>query len=246
MTDAPTETPRVAAAVPPADPLARLHHMSNTAGITSQEYVAINLPSVVALILGMCSLVVLVFHQIVLVAIPAAAIAFGVAALVQIRNSNGTQTGRPAAWAGIVLALLLGGSEVGARAVQAWNQQSDEQQVAQLFSTLGRHLARAENDQAYDLFTDRFKARISRQAFDAQWGMVQTGVARIKSVEWNGVPMFFQRDGSGTLMGSSMAVFHFEREGDTGRQGVIVRQEPSGWKIDDMPGVFPQEGVGSR
>src|SRR5687768_15951322 len=106
MTDAPTtDSPRTAAAAaaPPADPLARLHHMSNTAGITSQEYVAINLPSVFSTLLGLASLAVLVFHQWVLLVIPLAAIAFGVAALRQIRDSNGTQTGRAFAWVGIVL-----------------------------------------------------------------------------------------------------------------------------------------------
>ena len=74
MTDAPTDASSPIAAVPPADPLARLHHMSTTAGITTQEYVAINVASVVTVVLGMLSLAVLLFHQVVLLVIPAAAI----------------------------------------------------------------------------------------------------------------------------------------------------------------------------
>ena len=204
MTDAPTESPSTA-----VDPLARLHHMSNTAGVTAQEYVAINLPSVVALVLGMLSLVVIVFHQYILLVVPAAAVVFGLAALSQIRDSNGTQWGRPLAWAGIALAVLLGGGEVTQQVVQARATASDQQQVAQLIKTLGEHIARGDNAAGYAMFSERFRARVPREKFDAQWEVLRKNVSELKAIYWNGVPMGFQEDGSGTLNGVAMAVFEF-------------------------------------
>src|SRR5215213_1889000 len=75
------------------DALARLHKMSTTAGITSQEYVAINIPAIIALVLGLASVVALLNVSGVLLVIPLAAIVTAFAALSQIRASNGTQTG---------------------------------------------------------------------------------------------------------------------------------------------------------
>src|SRR4051794_22135980 len=74
------------------DPLASLHKMSTTAGITSQEYVAINIPSIIALVLGLASIVAVVVP--ILLVVPLAAIVTAVASLRQIRDSNGTQSGR--------------------------------------------------------------------------------------------------------------------------------------------------------
>src|SRR6476660_5325715 len=66
------------------DPLASLHKMSTTAGITSQEYVAINIPSIVAFVLGIASLVA-VLNPVLLV-LPLAAVVTAYAALSQIRD----------------------------------------------------------------------------------------------------------------------------------------------------------------
>ena len=96
------------------DPLANLHKMSTTAGITSQEYVAINIPSIISVVLGVAS-VVAVLNPVLLV-VPLAAVLTALASLSQIRASNGTQTGRGFAILGIVLALGIGGF-VFARAI---------------------------------------------------------------------------------------------------------------------------------
>jgi hypothetical protein len=92
------------------------------------------------------------------------------------------------------------------------------------------------------LFTERFRARVSREQFDAQWNVVQTGVSPINKIDWNGVKMYFERDGSGTMMGTAMGVFHFANNPDNlGRQPFILRREPAGgWQIDDIPALFPQ------
>lgn len=250
MTDAPTDVSPQIAAVPPADPLARLHHMSTTAGITTQEYVAINVASVVAVILGMLSLAVLLFHQVVLLVIPAAAIVFGLVALRQIRDSNGTQWGRPLAWAGIFLAVLLGGGDLARGFVQGRVQESDQQQVAQLISKLGDLVAKNDDATAYSLFTDRFRARVTPDAFTQKWGIVRKNVGPVKAINWNGVGMRFERDGSGTLYGMAMAKVEFSVATATdGRQQVNVRKGTTGWQIDAIPLLFSEDrkktGAGS-
>src|SRR3954454_16156428 len=105
------------------DALAGLHKMSTTAGITSQEYVAINIPAIVALVLGLAS-VVAVLNPVLLV-VPLAAIVTAFAALSQIRASNGTQTGRPFAILGIVLALAIGGYVLARALVDRYQSKAD-------------------------------------------------------------------------------------------------------------------------
>ncbi len=241
MTDAPTQSsPAV-----PSDPLARLHHMSSTAGVTGQEYVAVNLPAIGALFLGIASVLVLVFHSAVLLVIPLAALAFGVTSIRQIKQSNGTQTGWGLEWVGILLALGLGGTEFVVRAVEAGGQRSDQQQLAQMFKTLGDHVGKGDYPAAYAMFTDRFKARVSPEKFAAQWKAAQDMLSSVKSIEWNGVPMIFEADGAGTPMGTGLAMFHFNSEGPTGgqagRQQIIFRKEGQVWQFDDIPAMFPPE-----
>ena len=86
------------------DPLARLHRMSRTAGLGAQDYVAINVAAVLSVLLGL------------LLVIPLAGVICGIVALHQIKDSNGTQTGRGIAWTGIALSVLfaavVGGREL--------------------------------------------------------------------------------------------------------------------------------------
>src|SRR4051794_31568703 len=91
--------PPPGAAPPDDDPLAHLHKMSTTAGVSSQDYVAINIPSLVAFVLGLASVLAAVFPVALL--LPALSIAFAIASLSQINRSNGTQTGRGFAYLGI-------------------------------------------------------------------------------------------------------------------------------------------------
>src|SRR5437867_2385125 len=89
----------------PPDPMAHLHKMSTTAGVGSQDYVAINNAAIVSVILGLCT--ALAFLGIPFLIIGAAGIVFGIIALVQIRHSNGTQGGAGLAILGILLSLVI-------------------------------------------------------------------------------------------------------------------------------------------
>src|SRR5690348_12044880 len=113
----PTETP---ASDPTADPaelhLARLHKMSTTAGLGSTDYVAVNTPAVIALILGLASAAVLIDP--IFFVVPLAGLICSIMAISQIRRSNGTQTGL--GLAALALLLTFGFSAfVGYRALSA-------------------------------------------------------------------------------------------------------------------------------
>src|SRR5687767_9055265 len=71
-----------------ADPLAKLHRMSRTAGLGTQDYVAINVAAVVSALLGLASVLALVTS--LLLVIPVAGVICGLVALYQIKDSNGT------------------------------------------------------------------------------------------------------------------------------------------------------------
>src|SRR5688500_6602889 len=134
--------PKSTATLPPPtdpdgpDPLASLHKMSNTAGITSQEYVAINIPSIIALLLGLASVVAVLTP--VLLVVPLAAVVTAFAALSQIRASNGTQTGRAFAILGVVLALEIGSFVVVREVTRRYQSQADRQAIAAKIDELGR------------------------------------------------------------------------------------------------------------
>src|SRR5687768_5111201 len=90
-----------ATADPAPDPLHNLYRMSRTAGLGSGEYVAINNTSVIAFLMGVASVLALLNPFLLVFAV--VAVVLGVMALIQIRSSNGTQTGRAFAIAGILL-----------------------------------------------------------------------------------------------------------------------------------------------
>src|SRR3954468_1363531 len=106
----------------PDDPIAHLHKMSTTAGVGSQDYVAINNAAIVSVILGLCT--ALAFLGIPFLIVGAAGIVFGVIAIVQIRHSNGTQGGLGLAILGILLSLAIAGS-VAAVSIMDWTHQRE-------------------------------------------------------------------------------------------------------------------------
>src|SRR5438105_4652126 len=125
---------------PPAgdDPLAHLHKMSTTAGLGTTEYVAVNGTSIVALILGVASALSLFANE--LLVIPLVAIVLSVVAFFQIKNSNGTQTGKSLAALGLVCALGFTALVGGRLLFQIIGNRSDEQAVDQLLSQLDQTL----------------------------------------------------------------------------------------------------------
>ena len=230
-------TASAAAAPGVDDPLAKLHKMSTTAGVASQQYVAINTAAVVAALLGVASALAL-FSPLLLL-IPLAGIIVSCVAWRHIANSNGTETGRPLAAIGLVLSLLLGGGIFGREVFDRLRAREDARTMQAVADQLTRHLQAKNYTAAYDLFSVPFHQRISPDQFKARWeGLLQTG--SLRSMTWNGVlPVYETVEGGQTLTGViSMAVDLQDREG---RFTFLFRKSGDAWQLDNIPDVFRVE-----
>ena len=224
------------------DPLASLHKMSTTAGITSQEYVAINIPSILALILGLAS--VLAALTPVLLLIPVAGIIVALVALSQIRASNATQTGRGFAWLGIILSLAIGGFVLARAALEQAKTRADRDVIVRQIEELGRHVAAGDSEKAYAMFSDRFHARVNRATFDAVWEQSQKvpTLGRITSMQWNRTSIYFQDDpATGVRAATAFAWVTFEKSPEKARHPLVFRKSDGRWAIDDATQLFPSE-----
>jgi hypothetical protein len=249
MTDLRDPSPAAPSEPPPdardasVDPLASLHKMSTTAGITSQEYVAINIPSILAAVLGLASLLPVVFSPILML-VPVAAVVVAWVALSQIKASNGTQTGRGFAWLGIVLALALGGFVVVRGVLERSRTAADRETIVRQIEELGRHVSAKEYDAAYAMFGPRFHNRVDRPTFEAVWEQAQSSAAlgHIQSMRWNQTSIFFESDpGSGTRVATAYAWVKFDKSNDMARHPLVFRKSGGNWVIDDAPVLFPGE-----
>lgn len=222
-----------------ADALASLHKMSTTAGISTQEYVAINIPSIVALFLGLAGVLAVLWP--VLLLVPAAGIVVGLIALAQIRASNGTQTGRGFALLGILIALAIGGF-VAVRSVIERNQSGvDRQEIIRQIEQLGRHVGAKEYDAAYAMMTDRFRSRVSRSEYEAVWEASQAyeSLGRMKSMEWNRTDILFMDDPTtGVRIATAYGWVRFEKSDHLARHPLIFRKIDGRWQVDDVPQMF--------
>jgi hypothetical protein len=219
--------------------LSHLYHMSTTAGVGSQDYVAINPTSIAALLLGLGSVVVVLGY--ILLLVPAVGIVCAIVALIQISRSNQTQTGRGLAISGLVLCVLFAGGRLGFAGYQRLHTASDERQVAQLMHELGDDLEARRYDQAYALFDDRFRARVDMAEFTQEFdNFIKVGIGRVLSIEWNRQGMEFeQTPDSGTTYGTAMGLFRFASGGEPTRLVIQFDKISGQWKITSIPNLFP-------
>src|SRR3954469_9558517 len=126
-------------ATEPSDAISNLHKMSTTAGVGSQDYVAINNAAIVSVILGLCT--ALAFLGVPFLIVGAAGIVFGIIAIVQIRHSNGTQGGMGLAILGILLSLAIAGSVTAASVIDWQHRQRDQDDIEKVLNQLGQHIA---------------------------------------------------------------------------------------------------------
>ena len=226
-----------------SDPLASLHKMSTTAGITSQEYVAINIPSILALIVGLASVVAALTP--VLLLVPVAGVVVGLVALSQIRASNGTQTGRGFAWAGILLSLGIGTFVMVGAVIERSRTAADRRAIVGQIDELGRYIASRDYDKAYAMFSDRFHNRINRSAFDAVWDQAQAfpELGKLVGMRWNETSILFEDEpASGMRVATAYAWVDFEKTRDQrARHPLMFRRVQGKWVIEDAPQLFPSE-----
>ncbi len=232
-----------------ADALAHLYKMSATAGVATTDYAAINPVSIVALLLGLAGVVTL-FADILLL-IPVVGLAMGAIALIQIRNSNRTQTGKGFAVTGIVLSLAFGGFVVG-RDYMTWQQKrTDEARIASLIGVFGDELAAGKYGDAYGHFSERFRNRISPEVFQQSLETLNhvPKLGHLSAMRWNGEPMLFESNpDSGEQTVTGMAFLQFAQQSDPQREYLKFVREGGPWVIDDLPQLFqaPKPRPGAR
>lgn len=150
--------------------------MSRTAGVGLQDYAAINTLAVTSLILGAASFLVILFADApVLLAVPLLAIVIGAIAFVQVRTSNGTQTGATLAALGVLLGVGFAGYwGVSTYSTAAANRQHAAD-ITAVAEQLGAYLANDDYSAAYQLFDERFRQRVRPDVFESTMRLVKSG-----------------------------------------------------------------------
>jgi hypothetical protein len=224
------------------DPIRGLHRMSTTAGVGSQDYVAINGTSIAAVVLGLASSLSLVNN--VLLVVPLAGIIFAFVALRQIGNSGGTQGGRVLAWAGILLSVGFSGYGLAQQVIHAQANRQDRQDVGKLIDQFSTDLAAGNFQQVYQLFSQHFREdRVDLQEFTLRLKPVQVNplYGNLKKVGWNGLAEFRIDPRLGYQQAVALLDFDFEKTQTPLRVDAQFRKEGNQWKFDDIPQFFAKQ-----
>lgn len=219
------------------DPLHNLYRMSRTAGLGSGEYVAINNVSVVAFLMGLASVLALL-NPFLLVFVVAAVI-LGVMALIQIRSSNGTQTGQGFAVVAILLALVFGGATGGKMAMARAEQRSNEEKIARVITVLGERLARGEYEQAYStLFSEQFHKDFSKEQFVSRWEDIIQNTGPVQSAAWGGRAEFEPPRVTGGRRARARAFVKFEKFEEPSPLTFALAEQEGEWVIESIGELF--------
>lgn len=230
---------------PQADPIASLHKMSTTAGISTQEYVAINSLAIAAAALGAATALAVPW-PVPFLLLGVAGIVCGILALRQIGNSNGTQTGKGLALGGIAASLLLAGISFASLVAQKVALRPDEQAMNATIEQIGNHVNAGQFAQAYALFDPEFQAEFPFPKFEQTWKFWLSSVGKLVTFRGNNI-FEFPTNSQGPRVVITMAVVRFEQiENDT-RFGMALRQQGDGqWKVLHLRQIFPAQDKSSR
>jgi hypothetical protein len=232
-----------AAAADAADPLHNLYRMSRTAGLGSGDYVAINNTSILALILGLAGVLSMVYP--LLLIISAAALVCGIMALVQIRSSNGTQSGRIFAVLGILLALGLGGLAGARLAMAGIDAHREEAAIDSLVKRTSDLLLQKNYEEAYkSCFSDNFKSQFTQQEFVDRWRPFERYAGGIKAFDWGKHADIQAVRGSDTKRAAAGSIIRFNSTTDVATQAIVFVKENGEWRIDYLQSLFEKESRG--
>jgi len=219
--------------------LLHLHKMSTTAGLGSQDYVAVNVTAVIAVLFGLASL--LAIASPVLLIFPLVGVGLGVVALRQVKHSNGTQTGAGLAILGLALSGIITAALLCYQGFQVMQRRADQSALASLSQKFGELLDQRKFAEAYDLFDSDFQTRVSKQAFISQLTSVQSQqfMGPIDAISWNGLAEFHSDD-AGTQTADAMLKIHSKGSANEARLAAHFRRAGDGpWMIDNIPDLFP-------
>ena len=220
------------------DPLARLHKMSTTAGLGSTDYVAINTPAILAVLLGLASALAVVDK--ILLIVPIAGVVCAIVALYQIGKSAGTQTGRGLAVLGLLLSLGFAGY-VGYQAYdKARIERADRAAIEAMLPELTRRIQKGEFKEAYAMFSERFQERVQLQEFSDRLKYVQDGsLGKLETITTNGRYDFNSDPSTGIRMGQAILQMKLDKYPEPSRQEAVFRLVADQWKFENIPGLFP-------
>ena len=245
----PHEDPLTQTTASPAatEHLAHLPKMSPTAGVGVQEYVAVNVAAVVSLLIGFASMLAIMADE--LVVIPLAAIITAVIALRQINDSNGTQTGAGIATAGLFLAVSITSYVAAAQTLDYVTHAPDRKAIQQLCQHFGQDVRDGTYDAAYDLFSNHFKNRVSRQEFvlrlqsrqEQLKNGLQNGTTRgpVVGIHWDGVAAINTDLDVGTVTAQADFIVEYQNPGPDDPVPATFRKSANIWLIDDIQSWFP-------
>lgn len=221
--------------------LSHLFKMSTTSA-GGQEYVAINATSIASVLVGVASVVAFLAN--VLLIVPIAGLVCATVAMIQIRRSNGTQTGTGFAVAGLVLSLGIGGFKVGQQLYISHEAGKDTQVIAGIIERLGADLHSARYDDAYDDFmSPEFKREVDRKTFAATFQQIQnmSEYGPVEYAKWNGEPIDYEEVGnSGVKDATAMAMVKFKKPSTAARPLFVFSNRDGTWKIDECS-FFPSK-----
>ena len=226
-----------------ADPLHNLYRMSRTAGLGSGDYVAINNTSIVALLLGLASSLALLFPSAIIVG--AAAVVCGILALVQIRSSNGTETGRVFAALGILLGLALAGAATAKLVIANVQHRRDEAAIGQVIKQLNDHIVAKRYSEAYQtLFSDNFKGAFDEAEFARRWEAHVPIMGEIQSIGWGGRAEIQDVRATGERRAVVSSSVKFAKFPDSATQPIGLLYHEGEWMIDTIAQIFERARPG--
>jgi hypothetical protein len=181
--------------------------MSTTAGVGSQDYVAINNAAIVSVILGLSTF--LAFMGLPFLILGAAGIVFGIIALVQIRHSNGTQGGTGLAVLGILLSLGIAGTVSAISSMEYLATRENERAIDGVLKQMGDHLAANRYDKAWEHFSPDFQANWNANLFRDHLTAIERYLGEIEGMSSNGVFQFVTTT-EGIETAQTQVVFRFK------------------------------------
>jgi hypothetical protein len=180
--------------------------MSTTAGVGSQDYVAINNAAIISVILGLCTF--LAFLGLPFLIVGAAGIVFGVIALVQIRHSNGTQGGTGLAILGILLSLGIAGTVTASTASDYFAQRDNERAIDSVLTQMGQAIAADDYQKAWQHLSPDFQANWNPNLFRDHLTSLQRYLGEIEGMSSNNV-FKFETTAEGIETAQTQAMFRF-------------------------------------
>ena len=225
--------------------LGQLHRMSRTAGVGTGDYAAINTLAVIGAALGVAG--VLVIFSPLLLILPVGAVVASAVALIQIRRSNGTQSGLLVAVLGLLLGLGAGGWVAGTTLIEARQDAKDATQVQSVISGFGQDLATGDYARAYAYFHPKLQERIKSERLESIAKSFERypTFGKIESFKSNGLLEFREVPGeAGTRQGVGIVLIRYKPNNPSpenepiNRLDMTFRQDDGVWKIYDIPGWF--------